>query len=205
MPQVQHHAADPRQHAKPRGEQVRAAKPRAFAAGGRCCPLHGGKEVVKRARKDGAPRPPIPRADPYQLAPGFGVQQHHVGAGAEHVDNALQWGATEVRVYFRQTGKQGKQRIDAPVYDNGRGMAPHVLKVAMAFGGSMVYDNRGGIGRYGMGMKAAALNNAPSVDVYSLQEPGAFELDDARRGRDRQGPEQHDRAAGPGIVGRPPV
>jgi hypothetical protein len=25
----------------------------------------------------------------------------------EHVDNAIQWGATEVRVYFRQTGKKG--------------------------------------------------------------------------------------------------
>src|SRR5262249_37945623 len=24
----------------------------------------------------------------------------------EHVDNAIQWGATEVRVYFRQTGKR---------------------------------------------------------------------------------------------------
>ena len=92
----------------------------------------------------------------------------------EHVDNALQWGATEVRVYFRQTDTQPNQRIDAMVYDNGKGMAPHVLKVAMAFGGSMVYGNRSGIGRYGMGMKTAALNIAPSVDVYSWQEPGAF-------------------------------
>src|SRR4029077_6125798 len=66
----------------------------------------------------------------------------------EHVDNAIQWGATEVRVYFHQTGKRGGYRIDCLVLDNGQGMPPHVLKVAMAFGGSMVYENRGGIGRY---------------------------------------------------------
>src|SRR5204863_2694883 len=85
-------------------------------------------------------------------------------------------------------GKQPKQQIDAMVYDNGKGMAPHVLKVAMAFGGSMVYDNRSGIGRYGMGMKAAALNIARSVDVYSWQEPGTFysmTLDVEKIGQDR--------------------
>ncbi len=106
----------------------------------------------------------------------------------EHVDNALQWGATEVRVYFRQTGTRPNQRIDAMVYDNGKGMAPHLLKVAMAFGGSMVYDNRAGIGRYGMGMKTAALNIARCVDVHSWQEPRAFysmTLDVDKIGQDR--------------------
>ena len=91
-------------------------------------------------------------------------------------------------MYFRQSGKQPNQRIDAMVYDNGKGMAPHVLKVAMAFGGSMVYDDRSGLGRYGMGMKAAALNTARSVDVYSWQEKGAFysmTLDVDKIGQDR--------------------
>ena len=48
------------------------------------------------------------------------------------------------------------------------------LKVASAFGGSMRFDNRGGIGRYGMGMKAAALSMSPAFDVYSWQESGAY-------------------------------
>jgi hypothetical protein len=99
---------------------------------------------------------------------------HTTSAMCEHVDNAIQAGATEVRVYFRQTGnkKEGLE-IDAAVYDNGRGMAPAVLKVAMAFGGSMSYGNREGIGRFGMGMKTAALSMSPVLDVYSWQEPGA--------------------------------
>ena len=38
----------------------------------------------------------------------------------------------------------------------------------------MVYDNRSGIGRYGMGMKTAALSMCPVMDLYSWQEPGAY-------------------------------
>ena len=36
-------------------------------------------------------------------------------------------------------------------------MPQTILKVAMAFGGSMHYGNREGIARFGMGMKSAAL------------------------------------------------
>ncbi len=147
----------------------------------------GGKTVVTRALKDGARVPLFLGQTLIQSLRDLGYNST-TSALCEHVDNALQWGATEVRVYFRQTGKQPNQRIDAMVYDNGKGMAPHVLKVAMAFGGSMVYDNRSGIGRYGMGMKAAALNITRSVDVYSWQEPGAFysmTLDVDKIGQDR--------------------
>jgi hypothetical protein len=147
----------------------------------------GGKAVVNRALKDGARVPLFLGQTLINSLRDLGYNST-TSALCEHVDNALQWGATEVRVYFRQTGTQPNQRIDALVYDNGQGMAPHVLKVAMAFGGSMVYDNRSGIGRYGMGMKAAALNLARSVDVFSWQEPGAFysmTLDVDRIGQDR--------------------
>jgi hypothetical protein len=147
----------------------------------------GGRTVVSRALKDGATVPLFLGQYLIRSLRDLGYNST-TSALCEHVDNSLQWGATEVRVYFRQSGKQPNQRIDILVYDNGKGMAPHVLKVAMAFGGSMVYDNRGGIGRYGMGMKAAALNIARSVDVYSWQEQGAFysmTLDVDKIGQDR--------------------
>src|ERR1022692_2166638 len=92
----------------------------------------------------------------------------------EHVDNAIQWGATEVRVYFRQTGKRGALKTDVLVLDNGSGMAPNILKLATSFGGSMVFGSRSGIGRYGMGMKTAALSMSPVMDLYSWQEPGTY-------------------------------
>ncbi len=148
----------------------------------------GGKQVVTRALKDGATVPLFLGQTLINSLRDLGYNST-TSALCEHVDNALQWGATEVRVYFRQSGKQPNQRIDAMVYDNGKGMAPRVLKVAMAFGGSMVYDNRSGIGRYGMGMKAAGLNIARSLDVYSWQEPGAFysmTLDVDEIGKDRK-------------------
>jgi hypothetical protein len=92
----------------------------------------------------------------------------------EHVDNAIQWGATEVRIYFHETGRSGERKISVLVWDNGRGMAPNVLKVATAFGGSLVFENRTGIGRFGMGMKAASLSMSPAFEVYSWQEPRSY-------------------------------
>jgi hypothetical protein len=49
-------------------------------------------------------------------------------------------------------------------------MSSAVLKVASAFGGSMSFNNRSGIGRFGMGMKTAALSLSPVLEVYSWQE-----------------------------------
>ena len=95
-------------------------------------------------------------------------------AVCEHVDNAIQAGASEIRVYFHQTGHKGAYDLDVLVYDNGVGMSPHVLRVASSFGGSMHYENRAGIGRFGVGMKTAALSMGPAVDLYSWQEPGAI-------------------------------
>ena len=43
----------------------------------------------------------------------------------EHVDNAIEAGAREIRIYFRQRGVNGRYDIDAAVYDGGRGMTPN--------------------------------------------------------------------------------
>lgn len=133
----------------------------------------GGKAVMNRVLKDGA-------SVPLFFAQTLIASLRDVGyntttsAICEHVDNAIQAGATEVRVYFRQTGKQGSAVIDAAVYDNGSGMPPNVLKVATSFGGSMNFNNRAGIGRFGMGMKTAALSMGPVMELYSWQEPDAY-------------------------------
>lgn len=99
---------------------------------------------------------------------------HTTSAHCEHIDNAVQAGASEIRVYFCQTGKRGEYEIDTAVYDNGGGVPPTVLKVATAFGGSMCYGNREGIARFGMGMKTAALSMSPVMELYSWQERQAI-------------------------------
>jgi len=133
----------------------------------------GGKTVMNRVLKDGAN---VPLFFAQTLVSSLRDQGYNdtTSALCEHVDNSIQADATEVRIYFRQTGKPGAYKTDVAVLDNGRGMAPNVLKVAMAFGGSMNFNNRSGIGRFGMGMKTAALSMSPLVEFYSWQEPKAF-------------------------------
>ena len=99
---------------------------------------------------------------------------HTTSALCEHVDNAYQAGASEIRIFFRQASKREGGLIDVAVYDNGKGMAPAVLKAATAFGGSLNFGNRDGIGRFGMGMKTAALSLSPIMELYSWQEPKAI-------------------------------
>lgn len=147
----------------------------------------GGKAVLTRALKDSA-------AVPLFLAQTFVQSLRDTGydstttALCEHIDNSIGANATEVRVLIRQTGKKGALKTDILVQDNGGGMAPNVLKVATSFGGSMVFNNRQGIGRFGMGMKTAGLSMAPAIEIISWQEPGAYYrmiLDTVAIGRDK--------------------
>ena len=130
----------------------------------------GGRTVLNRILKENAQVPLFFAQTLISSLRDVGYN-HTTSALCEHVDNAIQAGASEVRIYFRQSGKKGDYQIDAAVYDNGRGMEPNVLKVATSFGGSMNYNNRTGIGRFGMGMKTAALSMSPVMELYSWQEP----------------------------------
>src|SRR5437879_451640 len=148
----------------------------------------GGKAVMGRILKENATVPLFFGQTMIQSLRDLGYN-HTTSALCEHVDNAIQAGATEIRVYFRQSGKKGDYQTDAAVYDNGSGMPPPVLKVAMSFGGSTTFGNRNGIGRFGMGMKTAALSMSPVMELYSWQEPGAIynmTLDVEAVGKDRR-------------------
>lgn len=147
----------------------------------------GGKTVMNRILKDGAN---VPLFFAQTLVASLRDQGYNdtTSALCEHVDNSVQAGADEVRIYFRQNGRPGAFKTDVLVLDNGMGMAPNVMKVAMAFGGSLNFNNRSGIGRFGMGMKTAALSMSPVVELYSWQEKGAvynLPLDVDAIGRER--------------------
>lgn len=133
----------------------------------------GGRAVLNRLLQDKSTVPLFFAQTLVQSLRDVGYD-NTTSALCEHVDNAIQAGATEIRVFFRQTGKQPTQQIDAAVYDNGHGMTASVLRVATAFGGSMNYGNRSGIARFGMGMKTAALSISPVMELYSWQEPAAI-------------------------------
>ena len=107
----------------------------------------GGKAVLNRVLKDGNKVPLFLGQTFIQSLRDVGYN-NTTAAVCEHVDNGIQAGASEIRVFFHQSSRRGNPEIDVVVYDNGKGMPPHVLQVAMSFGGSMYYENRSGIGRF---------------------------------------------------------
>jgi len=146
----------------------------------------GGRAVMNRMIKESATVPLFFAQTLIQSLRDVGYN-HTTSALCEHVDNAYQAGAKEIRLFFRQQ-KKDTGPIDVAVYDNGKGMSPAVLKAATAFGGSLNFGNRDGIGRFGMGMKTAALSLSPVMELYSWQEPKAIysmTLDIEAIGRDR--------------------
>jgi hypothetical protein len=58
------------------------------------------------------------------------------------------------------------------VLDDGCGMDKKVLRQALRFGGSSRFNDRSGLGRYGMGLPNSSLSQARRVEVYSWRKPG---------------------------------
>lgn len=161
----------------------------------------GGKIVFNRMIKEGANVPLFVGQTLINSLRDLGYN-NTTAALCEHVDNAIEWQAQNVRIYFHEEGKGRRRQCSVLVCDDGVGMAPNVLQAVTAFGGSLVYNQRRGIGRYGMGMKSAALSMAPAADFYSWQEPEAFycmTLDTEQLSNDRRNmielpaPAMHDR------------
>src|SRR5882672_7511310 len=91
---------------------------------------------------------------------------------AELVDNALQAGATTIAVRIVAVDESQACPIAISVSDNGCGMSPETLRQALRFGGSSRFNDRKGLGRYGMGLPNASLSQAKKVALYSWQSSG---------------------------------
>jgi hypothetical protein len=104
----------------------------------------GGKTVMNRILKENA-------TVPLFFAQTLIASLRDVGynsttsALCEHVDNAIEAGANEIRIYFRQRGSKGSYEIDTAVYDNGRGMSPNVLKMGSLGGAGPVLAEPGSV------------------------------------------------------------
>ncbi len=87
---------------------------------------------------------------------------------AELVDNAFEAEATSVDVTIAE-GQGGAKTVS--VTDNGSGMPPGTMQLALQFGGSTRFNSRRGTGRYGMGLPNGSLSQARRVDVFSWTNP----------------------------------
>ncbi|WP_285184536.1 ATP-binding protein [Rhodococcus sp. MEB041] len=91
---------------------------------------------------------------------------------AELIDNAVQAGATVVDLLcLEKTGmveQRNRRNIAAiGVLDNGSGMEPGVLRLALQFGNGTHLDDRSGMGRFGMGLPSASISQCRYVGVWS--------------------------------------
>jgi hypothetical protein len=88
-------------------------------------------------------------------------------AVAELVDNSIQAKATIIRIFVEQVGTGSERQLTIAVLDNGGGMDAKTLSVAMQFAGSSRFDDRTGLGRFGMGLPNSSVSQARRVDVYT--------------------------------------
>jgi hypothetical protein len=93
----------------------------------------------------------------------------------ELIDNGKQAGATSVHVVFGfDAGKSDKKPSEIAIIDNGHGMEPDMIRVAMTWGGTHREGDRAGFGRYGYGLPSACVGTGQRYTVYSKQETGQF-------------------------------
>jgi hypothetical protein len=90
---------------------------------------------------------------------------------AELVDNSLEANATAVSIALIENNISENKGIKVVVADNGHGMCPSILRLALRFGGSTRFDSRAGIGRYGMGLPNSSLSQTRRVDIYTWTDP----------------------------------
>jgi len=87
-------------------------------------------------------------------------------AVSELVDNSLQAGATKIEIALTSMGGDDHP-ITLRVIDNGVGMDHQTLRTALRFGGSTRFNDRVGLGRYGMGLPNSSLSQAQRVTVHT--------------------------------------
>jgi Histidine kinase-, DNA gyrase B-, and HSP90-like ATPase len=91
---------------------------------------------------------------------------------AELIDNAFEAHADTVEVTLRQAKVESEEStIQIAVRDNGAGMTPQVLQLALQFGGSTRFGSREASGRYGMGLPNGGLSQACRLEVFSWTRP----------------------------------
>jgi hypothetical protein len=91
---------------------------------------------------------------------------------SELVDNAIQAKACHIDISIKSNTDADKSDLTIAVADDGVGMGRSVLMEALRFGGSSRYNNRSGLGRFGMGLPNASLGQAARVAVYTQESGG---------------------------------
>lgn len=94
--------------------------------------------------------------------------KNNANALAELIDNAIQAGGSRVDVLFGyESTKSDKKPTEIAVLDNGHGMEPGMIRLAVMWGGTHREGNRDGMGRYGYGLPSSSVSIGKRFTVYS--------------------------------------
>jgi hypothetical protein len=92
---------------------------------------------------------------------------------AELIDNALQAYAGRIDILFGYDGtSSGKKPLQLAVLDDGHGMEPDMLRMAVMWGGTHRENDRSGLGRYGYGLPCSAVSLGRRFTVMSQVSDG---------------------------------
>ncbi|HUC79464.1 MAG TPA: ATP-binding protein [Flavisolibacter sp.] len=94
------------------------------------------------------------------------------------IDNAEQAGAKRISVVTtteKPAEKGAKERIsNIAIVDDGHGMFPEMLPIAVKWGGTDRHDQRDGLGRFGFGLPTASISVTKVYEVYSKVKGGEW-------------------------------
>ncbi len=112
---------------------------------------------------------------------------------AELVDNSIQAGADTIEITIAKDGDDSAHPLTVTIADDGEGMPSPALRQALRFGGSSRFGDRGGLGRYGMGLPNSSLSQARRVTVTTWTKPSYvcssyLDVDEIARGLTTQVP-----------------
>ena len=98
-------------------------------------------------------------------------------AYGEIIDNSIQAYANDIRIEFSEAKDRTtrSKKIGRVLFaDNGCGMDAEVLYTCLKLGKSSRYNDRDGIGRFGVGMTLGAIHECRRVEVYSKVKGGVW-------------------------------
>lgn len=95
-------------------------------------------------------------------------------AVGEIVDNSIQAGARNIKFDWKienvkrdKSSKSKREMTAIAIFDDGQGIPPNILPSVLTIGFSTRYNNRDGIGRFGVGFKLASISQARRLEIYT--------------------------------------
>ena len=118
------------------------------------------------------------------------IGYRHTGTALDElIDNSYESGASNIHIVLHDDGSAGRKNnvSQIAIIDDGSGMIPEMIRVAMLWGGTDRENNRTGIGRFGYGLPSSCVSQGRRFEVYSAPEGAkvhmcAVDLDEIERG-----------------------